>query len=60
VELDVGVTEGEEPLAVALLDGPKGREHDLGAVRRHLVAGTALPRTLRAQLEAAVRAALFG
>jgi AcrR family transcriptional regulator len=30
----------------------------LGAVRRHLVAGSAPPRTLRRQLEAAVRAAL--
>ena len=30
----------------------------LGAVRRHLVAGTPLPSSLRAQLEAAVRAAL--
>jgi AcrR family transcriptional regulator len=31
----------------------------LGAVRRHLVAGSALPRSLRGQLEAAVRAALL-
>jgi len=30
----------------------------LGAVRRHLIAGTPLPSSLRAQLEAAVRAAL--
>jgi hypothetical protein len=30
----------------------------LGAVRRHLVEGAPLPRTLRPQLEAAVRAAL--
>jgi AcrR family transcriptional regulator len=30
----------------------------LGAVRRHLIAGTPLPRTLRGQLDAAVRAAL--
>lgn len=30
----------------------------LGALRRHLVAGRPLPRTLRAQLEAAIRAAL--
>jgi AcrR family transcriptional regulator len=30
----------------------------LGAIRRHLVAGTRLPATLRGQLEAAVRAAL--
>jgi len=30
----------------------------LGAIRRHLVAGTRLPATLRNQLEAAVRAAL--
>jgi AcrR family transcriptional regulator len=31
----------------------------LGAIRRHLIAGSALPRTLRGQLEAAVRAALL-
>ena len=30
----------------------------VGAVRRHLITGSALPRTLRPQLEAAVRAAL--
>lgn len=30
----------------------------IGATRRHLIAGTPLPRTLRPQLEAAVRAAL--
>jgi AcrR family transcriptional regulator len=31
----------------------------IGAVRRHLIAGSPLPRTLREQLEAAVRAALL-
>jgi AcrR family transcriptional regulator len=31
----------------------------IGAIRRHLIAGSPLPRTLRAQLEAAVRAALL-
>jgi hypothetical protein len=30
----------------------------IGATRRHLIAGTPLPKTLRRQLEAAVRAAL--
>jgi AcrR family transcriptional regulator len=31
----------------------------IGATRRHLIAGSPLPRTLRAQLDAAVRAALL-
>jgi AcrR family transcriptional regulator len=31
----------------------------MGAIRRHLIAGTPFPSTLRAQLEAAVRAALL-
>ena len=43
---------GVERVMFATLDLP------VGAVRRHLVTGSALPRTLRPQLEAAVRAAL--
>ena len=41
-----------ERVTFAVVDLP------LGAIRRHLVAGRPLPRGLRAQLEAAVRAAL--
>jgi len=41
-----------EQTALAVVDLP------LGAIRRHLVAGTPLPRSLRSQLEAAIRAAL--
>jgi AcrR family transcriptional regulator len=41
-----------EQTTFAVIDLP------LGAVRRHLIAGTALPSSLRPQLEAAVRAAL--
>ena len=41
-----------EQTTFAVIDLP------LGAVRRHLIAGTPLPSSLRAQLEAAVRAAL--
>ena len=41
-----------EQTTFAVIDLP------LGGIRRHLVAGTRLPRGLRAQLEAAVRAAL--
>jgi AcrR family transcriptional regulator len=43
-----------ERMVCAVVDLP------LGAVRRHLIAGAALPPTLRRQLEAAVRAALRG
>jgi AcrR family transcriptional regulator len=44
--------EAVERVTFAVVDLP------LGAIRRHLVAGKPLPRGLRAQLEAAVRAAL--
>jgi hypothetical protein len=43
-----------ERTACAVVDLP------IGATRRHLIAGAPLPRTLRDQLEAAVRAALTG